>query len=140
MQLAIRKKKPKIYFCDTGFVCWLLGIENTRQLHTHPQYGSIFETAVVVELRKRFLNSGRLPQLYYWRDNAQLEIDLIEETAEGPRPIEIKSGRTYRNEWSRPMRRWLKATGVSADSARIIYGGAIPQRDDGIAVVPWFMA
>jgi uncharacterized protein len=131
---------PKIYFCDTGLVCWLLGVENARQLHTHPQYGSIFETAIVVELRKRLLNGGRLPQLYYWRDNAQLEIDLIEETAEGPRPIEIKSGRTYRSEWARPMRRWLKATGVPADSARIIYGGAIPQRDDGINVVPWFKA
>lgn len=131
-------KSPKLYFADAGLACWLMGIETTDQLHGHPLYGAIFETAVVAELRKRALNGGRLPNLYYWRDNAKLEIDILEETVEGPCPLEIKSGRTYREDWSRPMRRWLATTGCDARRARIVYGGNLAQCDNGIEVVPWF--
>lgn len=129
---------PKLYFADTGLVCWLMGIEAAEQLHLNPQYGAIFETAIVCELRKRVLNSGELPRLYYWRDNSKLEIDLIQEKSDGPHPIEVKSGMTYRSEWSKPMRRWLAAADVSPENARIVYGGDMPQRDGGIEIVPWF--
>ena len=84
------------------------------------------------------LNNGELPRLYYWRDNSKLEIDLIVEGSEGPCPIEIKSGMTYRSEWSKPMRRWITATGVASEDAKIIYRGNLRQRDNGIEVVPWY--
>ena len=45
-------KTPKLYFYDTGLLCYLLGIENAKQLQTHPLRGSIFENMVVVELLK----------------------------------------------------------------------------------------
>jgi uncharacterized protein len=35
-------KSPKIYFCDTGLLCYLMGIENTEQLRNDPLYGNIF--------------------------------------------------------------------------------------------------
>lgn len=130
----------KVYFCDTGLVCWLMGIETASQLHLHPQYGAIFETAIVLELRKRSLNSGWLPQLYFWRDNGKLEIDLINEMVDGPHPIEITSGRTYRAEWARPMRRWLNTSECGAEKARIIYGGNLRQREQEIEIIPWFNA
>ena len=129
---------PKLYFADTGLLCWLMGIETAEQLHQHPLYGAIFETFVVCEMRKRALNSGEVPRLYYWRDNAKLEIDLITEENDGPHPIEIKSGRTYRNEWSKPMRRWINATGIPAENGKVIYGGDLALRNDGIEAVPWF--
>lgn len=129
---------PKLFFVDTGLVCWLMGIENAAQLHAHPLYGAIFETAVVSELRKRCLNAGDLPRLYYWRDNSRLEIDLIKEEADGPHLIEIKSGRTYRDEWSKPMRRWLSATGVDSERTQIVYAGDAELMSNGIKVVPWF--
>ncbi len=129
---------PKLYFADTGLACWLMGIETVEQLHIHPLYGAIFETAMVCEFRKQMLNNGELPRLYYWRDNSKLEIDLIVEGSEGPCPIEIKSGMTYRSEWSKPMRRWITATGVASEDAKIIYRGNLRQRDNGIEVVPWY--
>lgn len=128
---------PKLYFSDTGLACWLMGIETTGQLHSHPLYGALFETAIVSELRKRVLNSGERQRFHYWRDNSKLEIDLIEELADGPHPLEIKSGRTYRSEWTRPMRRWLAATGTQAEKARLVYGGDMAAKDDGIEIVPW---
>lgn len=128
---------PKLYFADTGLACWLMGIETAAQLHSHPLYGAIFETAVVAELRKRDLNAGNLPRLYYWRDNSKLEIDLIREEADGPRLFEIKSGRTYRDEWSRAMRRWLATTGVSVDRASVVYGGSHDQKVNDVKAIPW---
>ena len=115
-----------------------MGIETATQLHVHPLYGAIFETAVVSELRKRDLNTGNLPRLYYWRDNQKLEIDLIKDDVDGPRLIEIKSGRTYHDEWSKPIRRWLATTGVSPDRAKVVYGGTLAQKAKGIEVVPWY--
>ena len=131
-------KAPKLYFADTGLACWLMGVETAVQLHGHPLYGAVFETAVVSELRKRLLNAGRLSNLYHWRDNAKLEIDIIEEMADGPHPLEIKSGRTYHEDWSRPMRNWLSTTGCAASAARIVYGGDAGRRDGGVEVLPWF--
>lgn len=128
---------PKLYFADTGLACWLMGIETTQQLHSHPLYGAVFETAVVSELRKRILNTGGRTRLHYWRDHSKIEIDLIEETQDGPLPIGIKSGRTYRGEWASPMRRWLALTGTDPSKARIVYGGEWAQRDGAIEIVPW---
>ncbi|HSN09646.1 MAG TPA: ATP-binding protein, partial [Hanamia sp.] len=45
-------KAPKLYFYDTGLVCFLLGIENEKQLAAHPLRGSIFENLVVLEFIK----------------------------------------------------------------------------------------
>jgi hypothetical protein len=36
------------------------------------------------------------------------------------------------------MRRWIAATGVSEEKAKIVYGGNMRQRDSGIEVVPWY--
>ena len=63
---------------------------------------------------------------------------LIAEENDGPHPIEIKSGRTYRNEWSKPMRRWINAAGIPVENGKIIYGGDMSLKSDGIEAVPWF--
>lgn len=130
-------RTAKLYFADTGLACWLMGIETPEQLHLHPLYGAIFETAVVAELRKRALNGGNLPRLYFWRDNSQLEIDLIEETSGGVRLMEIKSGQTYRSEWHRPIVRWREGTKAKTISAQIVYGGKLAQKDGEIEILPW---
>ncbi len=81
-------KTPKVYFNDTGLLCWLLGIEKTK-LKTSPFAGSIFETAVFAELRKSNGLQGNKRQLYYYRDVSQTEIDFLE-IGSGCRLIESK--------------------------------------------------
>ena len=81
-------KTPKVYFNDTGLLCWLLGIEKDK-LKTSPFAGSIFETAVFSELRKNNKLNGSKKQLYYYRDVSQTEIDFLEIGA-GCRLIESK--------------------------------------------------
>lgn len=81
-------KTPKVYFNDTGLLCWLLGIEKDK-LRTSPFAGSIFETAVFSELRKYHKCSGNKKQLYYYRDVSQAEVDFLE-IGDGCRLIEAK--------------------------------------------------
>ena len=52
-------KMPKLFFYDTGLVCWLLGIRTPEQLRSHPLRGPIFETWVVSEIVKHRTKPGR---------------------------------------------------------------------------------
>lgn len=84
-------KSPKLYFCDTGFLNYLLGNRETDALTRGPQAGAIFENFVVQEVLKRYLNRGKAPPIFYYRTNNGLEVDLIvEEKAGVLRPCEIK--------------------------------------------------
>ena len=64
-------KSPKMYFCDTGLACTLLGIESAEQLAFDKMRGHLFENLIVVELLKRRLNEGKESNLYFYRDSNQ---------------------------------------------------------------------
>ena len=87
-------KSPKLYFIDIGLAVHLLGIEDGKQIQTHPLRGALFETLVVSEFLKARFNQGRQDNLYYFRDRTGNEVDIIFETGKGPAPIEIKSAKT----------------------------------------------
>ncbi|MDR2675291.1 MAG: ATP-binding protein, partial [Opitutaceae bacterium] len=88
-------KAPKLYFCDTGLLSWLLGIRKPAHLVAHPLRGAIFENWVVTELLKQQLALGAPPAITYWRDKQGHEIDAVVETAPSEfHAIEIKSGQT----------------------------------------------
>lgn len=70
-------KTPKIYFYDTGLVCYLLGINNAHQLETHPLRGQIFENMVVTEFLKHRYNHGLDNNLFFYRDRSQREVDVV---------------------------------------------------------------
>lgn len=87
-------KSPKLYFYDTGLVCYLLRIEDVSQIVNHPLKGELFETFIISEFIKKRLHFGRSDNIYYFRESNGNEIDVIIDTGEGPIPIEIKSGQT----------------------------------------------
>ena len=72
-------KSPKLYFYDTGLATWLMGINTIEQLDIHPLRGALFENLVINEAMKQKLNHGENPQLYFYRDQRQHEVDLLEE-------------------------------------------------------------
>lgn len=90
-------KTPKLYFHDTGLLCHLLGIDTLESLLTSPKRGEVFENLVVEETLKHHLNAARTPDLYFYRDSNDVEVDLMDMTiASAPRLIEVKSGQTAR--------------------------------------------
>ena len=80
-------------FYDTGLLCWLLGIRNSRELATHPLRGSIFESFVLSELAKARRNRTETPGLHFWRDNNGNEVDVIAEVGLRLMPIEMPAFR-----------------------------------------------
>jgi predicted AAA+ superfamily ATPase len=79
-QANIRKqvvKAPKLYFFDSGQVCYLLGIRRQEQLRFHPLRGAIFKSWVISEIYKTFVHSGVQPNLFHYRETRGLEIDLL---------------------------------------------------------------
>ena len=92
-------KTPKLYFYDTGLAAWLMSIRESAQMETHPQRGAMFENWVVSELLKSRFNHGLPANLYFWRDRAGHEVDLLIENSNQLIPVEIKSSQTVNAEF-----------------------------------------
>jgi len=98
-------KSPKLYFRDTGLVCYLTRWLTAENLAYGAMSGAIFETFVVSEILKSFANEGmdyrHFVSYYRGRDKKKVreggekleleaEIDLIIEENGVLYPIEIK--------------------------------------------------
>lgn len=82
--------KSKGYLGDTGMICNTQAIGTPDALGGHPLWGSLFETAVVCEIRKRSRMMDSPPNLYHWRSHGGGEVDLLLEWNGKFYPLEIK--------------------------------------------------
>lgn len=87
-------KAPRMYFSDTGLCAHLMGWGSPQVLENSAMSGEFFETWVVMEIYKSFLNAGERPPLYFYRDSNRKEIDLIIYRDGAAYPIEIKKSTT----------------------------------------------
>lgn len=83
-------KTPKLYFYDTGLICYLTKWSSAETLESGAMNGAILENYVVAEIMKTYLNSGKEPFMYYYRDKDAKEIDIVLEHDGVINPIEIK--------------------------------------------------
>ena len=70
-------KMPLLHFLDTGLCAYLLKWGNAETLERGAMSGAFFESYVFSEIYKSWLNAGKVPPLYYYRDKDQKEIDLL---------------------------------------------------------------
>lgn len=115
-------KSPKIYFSEVGLAAYLLGIQNAGQVAQHPLLGNLFENMVVADRLKRKLNAGEDPNLYYYRDARQLEIDLIEENGAALTAYEIKSSVTAHEDFTTNLNK-LREMSSDVKTCQVIYSG-----------------
>ncbi len=130
-------KTPKLYFLDSGLLCHLLRIASPDDLHAHAMRGAVFETWVVGETLKHRHNLGLPPDLYFWRDNHGLEIDLVFEHHSRLHAVECKSGTTYSPSWLEPARRWRTLVGDAAADPLLVYGGEEGHIGGDYEVLSW---
>ena len=83
-------KMPLLHMLDTGLCAYLLKWSSAETLETGAMSGAFFESWVFAEIYKSFLNAGKEPPLYYYRDKDRREIDLIIYENGTLYPIEIK--------------------------------------------------
>ena len=129
-------KTPKLYFLDCGLMAWLLGIRDAESLGTHSARGALFETWVVSELIKQRFNDGAPSDLYFWRDSAGHEVDVVWETPEGLQSLEIKSGATFASDWLDSLHQWMKLSGTPC-RPKLIFGGATSYARENVDVIGW---
>ena len=105
-------------------MCYLLGLESSEQLATHPLRGALFENMVVAEFHKRRFNQGKTPHLFYYRDNTQKEIDLVEEQSFGQlHAYEIKSAKRFNTQFCAGLEYFRKLYGESVVGGEVLYDG-----------------
>ncbi len=90
-------KAPRMYFLDTGLCAHLMGWGSAQVLEASAMSGEFFETWVVSEIYKSYLNEGKRPPLFFYRDNNRKEIDLILSQDATVWPVEIKKGSAPKN-------------------------------------------
>lgn len=83
-------KTPKLYFYDTGLVCYLTKWSDSETAMTGAMSGALFENYVVSEIVKSYQCCGTEPYIYYYRDKDAKEIDVMIEKDGKLYPIEIK--------------------------------------------------
>lgn len=129
-------KSPKIFFYDVGLVCFLLEIETTQHLKTHPLRGNIFENMQVIEALKWRSNQGKPSQFYFYRDTNGNEIDLIFSQAGKIYPIEIKAAETFQSEFLKGIQAVSKETKL--EHPLVVFGGTQRQERSEFTIVPWY--
>jgi predicted AAA+ superfamily ATPase len=130
-------KMPKLYFLDSGLMAYLLGIRDADTLATHASRGALFETLVVSEWVKHQFNAGQVAELYFWRDSAGHEVDLLVPHGNQFMPVEIKSGSTFSSDWTEALRKLSALFGNAALPPGIVYGGEGQYERNGCQVAGW---
>lgn len=115
-------KMPKIYFYDSGLLCYLLSIETPDQLEKHPLKGAVFENMAMGELLKKRLNEGKDSNLYFYREKTGREVDAVAVTSEGKNLYEVKAGKILRPDFLENME-YLKRTLPDVNNISVIFDG-----------------
>jgi predicted AAA+ superfamily ATPase len=133
-------KRPKLFFLDSGLLCYLLGIREPAQLETHPLRGAIFETWVVSEVLKSRLHRAKPADLLFYRDAKGLEVDLLIQRGHEWAGLEIKSARTVTPEfWGgfAALDVLLRRQGSGLCQRTVVYGGETEIRRSEVRILPW---
>jgi len=69
-------KSPKLFFCEIGLLCFLLGI-NDSNIQNSPFIGNIWESFILSEFRKWIKNQKPDAVTWFYRDNRGREVDFI---------------------------------------------------------------
>lgn len=130
-------QQPKIYFYDTGLLCYLLGIENPKQVDTHFARGNIFENLVIIDLLKNKLNNAQQGDLFFWRDKIGKEVDCILESAGKIYPIEIKSSITKSLHFFDGLNYYKSLAKSRSKKSFVVYGGKERVETKNGLMLPW---
>ncbi len=116
-------KTPKVYFYDTGLLCFLLGIETPGHLESHPLRGAVFENLAVIELLKEQHNNGKLPNLYFYRENRGNEVDIIRCDGLHLDLFEVKAAKTFHSDFTKNLKYLSNILGDNVRNTAVVYDG-----------------
>lgn len=131
-------KSPKIYFIDTGLLCYLLSVNSSKELERHYLIGSIFENFIIAEKLKEINNTRAMAKLYFWNDNNRNEVDLIVDQGLNKEIVEIKSSQTFSENFLKGLNHWSDLATKYQLKKLIVYNGSLQQSIRGVKLINWY--
>lgn len=129
-------KTPKLYFVDTGLLCYLLRIETMSDLILSPNKGAIVETFAVSELLKLRYNRAKRANLTYFRDHKGFEVDIIADWKH-TFAVEIKSSIDAERKLSANVRKYIDLRSDVSCKGIVFYLGDLTCKINDINYVSW---
>lgn len=131
-------KRPKVYFTDTGTLCYLTGLRDPEHAAAGPLGGAIFETAVMSEIVKTYYHRGEQPRVYFWRTASGTEVDIVVDTGDGLVPIEVKLSATPRPAMARGIIALRNALGNKVRAGYVVHPGDVTlPLAPGVTAIPF---
>lgn len=130
-------KSPKLFFYDTGLLCYLLGIDTEKELNAHFAKGSIFENMIISDILKKTFNYRSSDGLYFFRDNKGHEIGLLIDHGTQQTIAEIKAGKTFNTDMLAGLNFWQGLGSKSLQDSYLVYTGDIQQKVDNTQILNW---
>lgn len=121
-------KTPKVYFYDTGLVSHLTRTTTQDLFENGPMLGKIFENYIVSEMKKRLSHENISADLYYYRTQHGVEVDLIIDYVTHKKWIEIKASHTLKSSMFSAMQGLMEPQ----DSGVLVYRGQSKLYDDSL--------
>lgn len=105
-------KSPKLFFIDTGLLCYLLRLDKPEDFYLSPFAGHIFENMVIIEAIKQFANRGERAPCYFFRSKTGTEIDLLIDRGSKLDAYEIKCSLSPSKEMTKGLVEFAKEANV----------------------------
>ncbi len=109
-----------MYFLDPSIVCLLTRQPSLKASISGAMGGALFEGVIVSEAVKAYLNSGKSPDIFYWRSHDGLEIDLILQVKGKLMPVEIKLTSTPTTGHVNTLERFKKIVGKDSSEQGLL--------------------
>ncbi|MFN4854489.1 MAG: ATP-binding protein [Bacteroidota bacterium] len=130
-------KSAKLYFYDTGLLCYLLKINDAASLKTNRQKGNLFENFVINEYIKQNYHQNLLLDFWFWRDAVGHEIDFIWQDSEKLNLVEIKASETIMSEMFRGLTYFENLLPAKINSKTLVHTGSFNQNRSAGKVQSW---
>jgi predicted AAA+ superfamily ATPase len=130
-------KSSKLYFYDTGLLCFLLKIKDAAHLKTSPYKGSLFENYVINEYLKQNYHQNLLRDYWFWRDAVGHEVDLIWQDTEKLNVVEIKASQTIMPSMFKGLNYFEKLVPELIESKTLVHTGLFNQERTAGKVLSW---
>ncbi|MBK9686548.1 MAG: ATP-binding protein [Saprospiraceae bacterium] len=130
-------KSPKLYFYDTGLLCYLLKINDASAFKSSPYKGNLFENYIINEYFKKNYHHNLLRDFWFWRDTAGHEIDLIWQKSEKLNLVEIKASETIMPDMFKGIQYFENLSSDNIESKTLVHTGLFNQKRSVAKVNSW---
>jgi hypothetical protein len=130
-------KTPKLYFYDTGLLCYLLKIKDSAELNLHVSKGALFENMMVAEYVKQMYHKNEMEDLWFWRDASGNEIDLMIDSSKNITIVEMKATTTIKSDMFKGLLHFEKISKFTNLKKQLVYGGNQSQKRSVAQVISW---